>query len=115
MITDISSPQYNVSRTGSAASTKVVDEAKLRQTAQDFEATFIAQMLTFSGLDKALTMGGGDDMSAFTSFYIQSFAEEIAETGGFGLADTFYNQMLELSQASQFTEEESINVDFGKL
>lgn len=65
----------------------------IRQAARDFEASYIAQMLTFSGLDKALTMGGGGDMSAFTSFYIESFAEQIADNGGFGLAEKFYDRI----------------------
>ena len=91
------------------------DDAALRQAAQDFEATYIAQMLTFSGLDKALTAGGGDDMSAFTSFYIQSFAENIAENGGFGLADSFYDQMKLMSGGTLDIFEDTENVDFGKL
>ena len=73
-------------------------EAELRVAAQDFEAAYIAQMLTFSGLDKALTAGGGEEVSAFTSFYIESFADQIAENGGFGLAENFYNRLLKLDQ-----------------
>ena len=76
-------------------------EAEIRQSAQDFEASFIAQMLTFSGLDEALTAGGGEEASAFTSFYIQGLAEQIAEQGGFGLADNFYGQMLKMSDLSK--------------
>lgn len=94
---------------------KINDHNELKQAAIDFEATYIAQMLTFSGLDKALLAGGGEDMSAFTSFYIQSFAEDIAENGGFGLADVFYDRMLEMS-AETSTEKKGVqNVDFGKL
>lgn len=88
---------------------------EIKAAAIAFEASFIAQMLTFSGLDKALTAGGGDDMAAFTSFYIQSFAEEIAENGGFGLADKFYNRMVALSDPQAATALEDSNVDFGRL
>lgn len=95
-------------------------EAGLRQAAQDFEATYIAQMLTFSGLDKALMSGGGEEVSAFTSFYVESFAEQIAEKGGFGLADSFYDRLLKLSEIQDKQNEsnkngEIVNVDFGKL
>jgi len=97
-----------------------VNETALRQSAQDFEAAYIAQMLTFSGLDKALMAGGGEEVAAFTSFYIENFAEQIAEKGGFGLADKFYDRMHKLSG---FTSEQNdsknngvlSNVDFGKL
>lgn len=68
------------------------DEA-IRQKAQEFEAVFISQMLTFSGLDKALTLNGGEQASAFAGFYIDQFAEKIAEKGGFGLAEKIYAQM----------------------
>lgn len=68
-------------------------EAEIHQAASDFETAFIAQMLTFSGLDKALTLGGGEDVSAFSSFYIESLAAQISDEGGFGLAEKFYTQL----------------------
>ena len=87
----------------------------MRQAAQDFEASYIAQMLTFSGLGKALTTGGGEDMSAFTSFYIESFAEKIAESGGFGLAEKFYDRMIKVSDIARGDNVEDLYVDLGKL
>lgn len=82
-------------------------DAELRQSATDFETAFIAQMLKFSGLTEALTSGGGEDVAAFTDFYIESFAEEIVESGGFGLADRFYEK---LKQQAQGREPEIANV-----
>ncbi|NNC37704.1 MAG: flagellar biosynthesis protein FlgJ [Acidimicrobiales bacterium] len=73
-----------------------IDDKKdqiLREKAREFEAVFIGQMLKFSGFDKALTMGGGKDASAFSGMYIQEFAEKIADDGGFGLAEKIYTQM----------------------
>jgi Rod binding domain-containing protein len=69
------------------------DDPELRQAAEDFEAAFISQMLKFSGLGEALTKGGGEDVSAFTDFYIENYAEKIVEKGGFGLADKFYDKL----------------------
>lgn len=66
----------------------------VQQSAQDFEATFIAQMLTFSGLDKALTLGGGSEMGPFASFYIEALAEDMAQQGGLGLAADFYDTLI---------------------
>ena len=116
----ISSVSTETSRTVTEESGRTLKENELRQSAQDFEASFIAQMLTFSGLDKALTAGGGEEVSAFTSFYIESFAEQIAEKGGFGLADNFYNQMLEMAGLSEIDNNalnngETLHVDLGKL
>ena len=73
----------------------------IRQKAVEFEAVFIGQMLTFSGLDKALMVGGGEDASAFVGFYIDQFAEKIAQKGGFGLADKIYTQMTRISEAQK--------------
>lgn len=71
----------------------VRDDPALRQAAEDFEAAFISQMLKFSGLGEALTKGGGEDVAAFTDFYIQNYADKIVEKGGFGLADRFYDKL----------------------
>lgn len=92
-----------------------IDEVKAREAAQDFEAAYIAQMLTFSGLDKALMAGGGDDMAAFTSFYIESFADQIVEKGGFGLADKFYDRIVKLNEFSQIIDTGTTNVTLNKL
>ncbi len=92
-----------------------IDQDAMAKAAQEFEASYIAQMLTFSGLGKALTTGGGEDMSAFTSFYIQSFAEKIAENGGFGLAEKFYDRMAKISGVSGDVNVEDPRVELGKL
>lgn len=72
---------------------KAPEDPELRQAAEDFEAAFISQMLKFSGLGEALTKGGGEDVAAFTDFYIENFAEKIVDNGGFGLADRFYGKL----------------------
>lgn len=115
MVTELSILPYAEHSPVEVIEGKAADTDAMRQAAKDFEASYIAQMLTFSGLDKALTTGGGEDMSAFTSFYIQSFAEDIAESGGFGLADKFYSHMLKVSGADAGVNVEDSNVDFGKL
>ena len=65
----------------------------LRDSAQSFEAAFIAQMLNFSGLTEALTSGEGQMASAFSSFFLEALAQDIAEDGGFGMADTLYDSL----------------------
>lgn len=91
--------------------TAAKEDADIRAAAQEFEAVFISQMLKFSGLDKALTSGGGQSASAFTSFYLDQIATDISEDGGFGLADEFYEQMkAKASPASQVEGIGDINV-----
>jgi len=84
----------------------------IKKSAKDFETAFITQMLTFSGLGDALTIGGGEAASAFSSFYLESVAEDIVEAGGFGLADKFYEKLMIKSGLS---DKENDNVDFGTL
>ena len=79
-------------------------QESIREAAHDFEAAFITQMLTFSGLGKALTTGGGEAMSAFTGFYIESFAEQMTEAGGLGLAERFYTDLLQTSGLADAVE-----------
>ncbi|NHK26330.1 hypothetical protein FF098_000240 [Parvularcula flava] len=69
------------------------NEARLRDAAKRFEQSFIAQMLTYSGLAESLTSGDGEGAEAFTTFYIDQLAERLSDQGGFGLADTIYKRL----------------------
>ena len=77
--------------TRSDVSAKQPDE--LQKVAQEFEAAFIAQMLTHSGLSEALTSGEGKMAAAFGSFYIEQLANKMADAGGLGMADSIYGQL----------------------
>ena len=68
-------------------------DAALRQAAKEFEATFIAEMLTYAGFDKALSSRAGFGGEAFSRLLIESYAADISESGSFGLADKIYNQL----------------------
>ena len=74
------------------------DKDALRAVAEDFEAAFIAQMLTHSGLAESLTSGDGKMAEAFGSFYVEQLAERMADDGGFGMADSIYNQLQRYEQ-----------------
>lgn len=63
------------------------------KTAQKFEASFISQMLTYSGFAKALTASGGEDVAGFAQFYMESISEDITAQGGFGLAEKIYEHI----------------------
>ena len=91
-----------------SASMESVKEAELRSAAKDFEAAFIGQMLKFSGLGDALVKGGGEDVAAFTDFYIEKFAEELSDNGGLGLQDKFYQKLK--SQSGLINENGKLDV-----
>jgi len=68
-------------------------DAELKRAAKEFEAAFISQMLTFSGVGEALVSGEGQMASAFTGFFVDALSADLAETGAFGLAEKFYEKL----------------------
>lgn len=76
--------------TGKTAAEK---EAELRQTAQEFEAVFIAEMLSHAGFEKAIAQDSGLGGEAFSRMLVETYAEQLSKKGGFGLADQIYRQL----------------------
>jgi peptidoglycan hydrolase FlgJ len=65
----------------------------LRKTAREFEAAFIGEMLAYAGFEKALSGDSGLGGETFSRMLVDSYAQSIADAGGFGLADKIYNQL----------------------
>lgn len=51
-----------------------------------FEQVLWAEMLSHAGLEKSLTLGGGEAASAFSRYVVESIAADLAETHPLGLA-----------------------------
>lgn len=77
--------------------------ARIRQTAEDFEATFLSQMLKpmFEGLSTEAPFGGGDAENTWRSFQLDAMAKETVKAGGIGLADTVMSEMLKIQEGRQ--------------
>lgn len=69
------------------------EDAALRDTAREFETVFIAEMLSHAGFDKALSQNAGFGGEAFSSMLVQTYAGQLSDKGGFGLADKIYRQL----------------------
>lgn len=70
--------------------------AEARRVAQEYEASFIAEMLKYTGVNSTSdTFGGGAGEDAFASFLTQEYATKIAEAGGLGIAETVFNAMMQ--------------------
>jgi peptidoglycan hydrolase FlgJ len=75
----------------------VIDkDSKLYKACQDFEALFIKQMLdvmrkTIHKEDDMLN--GGLSQDVFEGMLYDQYAKKMAETAGFGLAETIYKQV----------------------
>lgn len=75
--------------------TATAGDAGLRKVARDFEKMFVAEMLRLTelgGTSDGLFAGGFGE-EAFQSFLIDAYADQIAETGQFGIADTIFHAL----------------------
>jgi Rod binding domain-containing protein len=62
------------------------------ETAQAFEAAFLAEMLKHSGVNRTPeATGGGAGEDAFSSFLTGEYSRLLAERGGVGLAEQIFN------------------------
>jgi len=78
---------------------------RMRETAEQFEASFLSQMLKpmFEGLKTDGPFGGGDAEATWRSFMIDAMAKQTVKAGGVGLADTVVAQMLKMQEAQELT------------
>ena len=72
--------------------------ARLRETAEQFEASFLSQMLKpmFEGLSTDGPFGGGEAEGQWRSFMIDAMAKQTVKAGGIGLADTVMAEMVRM-------------------
>lgn len=74
--------------------TSVERDPRKWQAAQTLEASFLAEMLSATGLDKeGPAFGGGIAAEQFGSFLRQGHAEAMVRAGGIGLAERFYKSL----------------------
>ena len=70
--------------------------ARMKKTAQDFEAGFLSMMLKpmFEGLKTDGPFGGGDAEATWRSFMVDAMARRVASGGGIGLADHVQRELI---------------------
>ncbi|MER5173845.1 rod-binding protein [Thioclava sp. GXIMD2076] len=74
-------------------------QEKMRDTAQALEASFLSEMLKYTGLgENKSEFSGGVGEEQFSSFLREEQASEMAKAGGIGLAETIFNSMLKRAQ-----------------
>lgn len=71
-------------------------DAPLRKAAMDLEAAFLAEMLKSAGLGESRdSMGGGVGEDQFSSLLIRAQADQMAQSGGIGLAESLFEALKE--------------------
>lgn len=73
----------------------------LRETAQEFEAIFLAQVLAHLNPAPAGDgPGGSGDHSLFNAMFNEEMAKLISRSGGVGVADAVLKEMLKLQEVA---------------
>ena len=77
-----------------------VDPAEAAASAADFEAMFLAEMLSpmFAGIGKDAMFGGGFAGDVYRSLLVTEYANTIARSGGVGIADAVQRELLQLQE-----------------
>jgi len=70
------------------------------ETAQDFEATFLSQMLRpmFENTQAEKPFGGGMAEEMWQSMQIEEYGKAIAKAGGIGLTDAVYKEIMKMQE-----------------
>lgn len=91
-----------VAQSGKAQPQAGTREARARETAEDFEAMFIAQMLNAMklGVDPDSAFGGGAGEEAFQSQMAEEYGKSMAKVGGIGVADAIYKAILRAQEGT---------------
>lgn len=76
------------------------DMQKFKQTAEEFEAVFISEMLRpmFENLEPSAPFGGGSGEKIYRDMQIDEYGKAIAESGGIGLADSVMREMIKMQE-----------------
>jgi peptidoglycan hydrolase FlgJ len=79
------------------------DQAKIKATAQDFEAFFVTHAFEdmFADLSSDPLFGGGEGEDIFRSFLLQEYGKQVAKAGGIGVSDMVQRQLLQLQEVSK--------------
>lgn len=81
-----------------ATAAELAKRGQIKQTARDFEASFLSAMMQqmFSGLSTSGPFGGGAGEEMFRSVLTDAMAKQMSRTGGVGVAASVEREMLKL-------------------
>ena len=88
--------------TAQVSAAELAKRGQIKQTAQDFESTFLSVMFQqmFSGLSTDGPFGGGAGEEMFRSVLTDAMAKQVTRTGGVGVAASVEREMLKLQGLS---------------
>ena len=92
-----------VSRAAPAAAPQPERDARAWQTAKEFETFFVSQMLEqlSAGIETDGPFSGGHAEKIYRSMMNGEYAKAVTPSGGIGLADTVYREIMALQEGSR--------------
>ena len=83
---------------GAMSAAELAKRGQIKQTAQDFESSFLSVMMQqmFTGISTDGPFGGGPGEEMFRSVLTDAMAKQVAKSGGVGVAATVEREMLKL-------------------
>ena len=80
--------------------TMTPERRKAREAAESFEAFILTQVVDtmFAGITTDGPFGGGNGEQQWRSMLNEQYATAISKSGGIGIADQLYRQMLEIQE-----------------
>lgn len=74
---------------------------KMRETAQDFEAVFLSQMMKpmFEGIQTDGMFGGGQAEQMYRDLMVDEYGKSVSKAGGIGIADAVMREMIKMQEA----------------
>lgn len=86
-----------------AKNAKATPEVKARAQAKEFEQVFLSSMLNqmFAGLETSGPFHGGAGEETWRGMLVDRYAEQIAKSGGIGVADAVYRQLLQVQEGAK--------------
>jgi len=83
---------------------------QIEETAQDFEAMFITEMMKpmFEGVKPDPMFGGGKGEEVFQGFMLQEYGKLMAQTGQLGIAEAVKEEMIRMQEAADASKQTDI-------
>ena len=93
--------RFGTLRRDAAPAIDAKDLARIKASAEDFEAFFVTHAFEdmYGDLSSDPLFGGGEAENIFRSFLLQEYGKQVARTGGVGVSDMVQKQLLQLQEA----------------
>ena len=93
--------RFGTLRREAAPAIDAKDQAKIKASAEDFEAFFVTHAFEdmYGDLSSDPLFGGGEAENIFRSFLLQEYGKQVARTGGVGVSDMVQKQLLQLQES----------------